>query len=165
MSMYNMIFGNNPFAWMHLVSLGTDPESVPRFRDCYLLRSEDGTKILVLTRTGSEEYSEQNAAMEALPGFQSTYQLRIDATYRVFLYEMRFEDYEERIRPLVEAAVDKNGKRELYESRGGFESLYGPDPDERWSRFMADLESGVDNEDVRRAMEGGREIFRQMGIE
>lgn len=165
MSMYNAIFGNNPFGWMHLVAIGTSIEDVPRFRDCYLHRCTDGTtRILVLTRTGSEEYQEQNEPMISLPGFSSTSLLSRDGTYRVFLYDLPFDDYEERIKPVVEQAIDENNKREVYESRGGFESLYGPHPDDRWGQFFADLDSGADNENTRRALETGKKIFGEMGL-
>lgn len=48
MSMYNAIFGTNPFADLLLSAVGLDRSAVGRFRDCYI---EDGM-IAVYTRNG-----------------------------------------------------------------------------------------------------------------
>ena len=49
MSLYNALFGTNPFANALLMALGITASDVPRFRDCYL---DDDGKIVIFTRTG-----------------------------------------------------------------------------------------------------------------
>lgn len=50
MSLYNALFGVNPFSRTLLAMLGTDESQVPRYRDCFL--SDDGAEIIIHTRTG-----------------------------------------------------------------------------------------------------------------
>lgn len=52
MSLYNLLHGHNPFASLLLEMIGQTPESVGRFRDCYLDRKDGKLTIVVYTRNG-----------------------------------------------------------------------------------------------------------------
>jgi hypothetical protein len=52
MSFYNMLHGMNPLADLYLAMLGLTKDLVPRFRDVYLQKREDGYAIVVHTRMG-----------------------------------------------------------------------------------------------------------------
>ena len=67
MSLYNKLFGVNPYATSLLLILG-GPE-VPRFGDCYL---NEASEIVIFTRTGGnnrEAYKAENAALTQVPGY------------------------------------------------------------------------------------------------
>ena len=107
MSLYNMLFGENPFAELLLHVLGTTRDRVPRYRDCFL--TEEGN-IVIHTRTGGgnrdlydsaenykAEYPEASADelqgpfnehLRALPGFQGDADDDFDSTYANFTYEV-----------------------------------------------------------------------------
>lgn len=89
MNLYNMLFGTNNFAEALLRMLNVDPSNMPRFRDCFL--SEDGTEIIIHTRTGGgnrEEYEEQNEAMKRIPGYKFDRDSDFDPTYANFHYKV-----------------------------------------------------------------------------
>jgi hypothetical protein len=50
MSLYNMLFGQNPLSPLYLEMVGLPSEYFRRFRDAYL--NDDGTQIIVYTRCG-----------------------------------------------------------------------------------------------------------------
>lgn len=140
MSLYNLLFGHNPFAGVLLTMLGTEPNSVPRFRDCYL--AEDG-KIVIYTRTGGgnrEAYENAdsrrttcgdiypteeevtagpfNDDLRALPGFLYDEDDGYDSTYARFYFSVpeKFEHLLAKIEP-------------------------GEDPTKRWADMLAKLKT------------------------
>jgi hypothetical protein len=160
MSLYNALFGVNPFSGMLLEMLGTTAGDVPRFRDCFL--SEDGTEIIIHTRTGGgnrdyyehpdryaseyPEYSDDpykgpwNADLRKLPGFKYDADDDFDCTYADFHF-----DIPEAFKPQVE----------LLSKLGAISN-----PAERWQELMTNLRSGdTSTPEVQRALAVGERIF------
>lgn len=161
MSLYNALFGTNNYAHALLMILGIDSGSVPRFRDCYL--GEDG-RIVVYTRTGGgnrdayenparyrdcypeyfggseEPYSGPwNEDLRKLPGFVSDEDDDFDSTYAYFYFDPPAE-----MADLIKEIGEKQGDR---------------NPRKAFEQMMADLKSGADTPEAKRAMEVGKRIF------
>lgn len=80
MSLYNMLFGQNPQADLLLAVIGLRTTDVQRFRDVHA--SDDGTSISVYTRTGGgnrEGYP--NLAMRSKAGWRGSVDDDYDSTY------------------------------------------------------------------------------------
>lgn len=77
-----------------LPMLGKHPDEYPRFRDCFL-RDEEHPEydmhIHVYTRTGGgnrEGYEEENAAMQAMPGFVADHDDSFDCTFATWVFSV-----------------------------------------------------------------------------
>lgn len=139
MSLYNALFGTNPYANALLMVLGTTSGNVPRFRDCYL--NDDG-KIVIFTRTGGgnrEDYDSENEALHNLPGFISDEDDDFDCTYAKFTYEPPQD-----LADVLAEIAEKQGHK---------------DPMGAFNKLIADLQSDIDTPEVRRAKEVGEKIF------
>lgn len=110
MSLYNAVFGVNPFSRALLKMLGIQEDTIPRYRDCFL--NEAGDEIIIYTRTGGgnrdfyesleecksnyPEYFDKgedptgpwNCDLRKLPGFKYDVDDSYDATYANFHYEI-----------------------------------------------------------------------------
>lgn len=160
MSLYNALFGVNPYAPLLMGFLGVGPGDVPRFRDCYI---EDG-KIAIHTRTGGgnrafyenearckAEYPEYfdgsedapsgpwNDDLRGLPGFTYDRDDDFDCTYATFYYNPS---------PEVAKLVAQLGEI------GGSQN-----PGERWQKLFADMHDNKENAQVARALEVGKPII------
>jgi hypothetical protein len=147
MSMYNALFGTNPYAKALLIILG-NPD-VPRFRDCYL--NEEG-EIVIYTRTGGgnrEYYDEPNADNEEgpwnstlwnIPGYLRDEDDDFDSTYAYFYFTppKEFGD-------ILEEIKKKQGSR---------------NPSEAFDTLIKALTSDQDTPETRRAKEFGEKIFK-----
>ncbi len=111
MSLYNMLFGANPYTPLLLGILGISHKSVPRFRDTFL---KDG-EIVIYTRTGGgnrETYdaadceSPSNADLRKLPGFLRDYDDDFDSTFAYFHYAVP-EQHHALIAEIAEAMKDR----------------------------------------------------------
>ena len=157
MSLYNALFGQNPFSGVLLQMLGTTRDAVPRYRDCYL--SEDGKQIVIHTRTGGgnrdsyekdgcdqAEYNPDgpfNDDLRALPGYIHDEDDDFDCTYADFYY-----DVPEAFAPQVA----------LLKDLGAIQN-----PGERWQQLL----DGLRNKDasdptVARALAVGEQIAAQI---
>lgn len=102
MSLYNMLFGVNPFADTLLKIIGINRDCVPRFRDC-VLRDVEGPfhkQIVIHTRLGGPNrhiYQEGIEALRLIPGFVKDCDDSFDYTYANFFFEVPIP-----ARPLVE---------------------------------------------------------------
>jgi hypothetical protein len=146
MSLYNALFGVNKAAPLLLAMLGTKPDDVPRFRDCFL---QDG-QIVIHTRTGggnrdsyenperrresypdiydTEEAVQQgpfNEDLRQLPGYVSDEDDDFDSTYANFYYAIP-----EQFKHLLDKIPE------------------GEDPAKRWQDTFAKLEDGDLNDPV-----------------
>lgn len=141
MSLYNMMFGYNPYAPILLKILETTPDKVPRFRDCFL--SEAG-EIVIHTRTGggnrdfydsleecTRNYPDHfkdpeppagpwNSDLRQLRGYLRDVDDEYDATYANFYYSVPSK-YQEMV--------------DMMKSVGGT-----VDPTKRWKALMAELD-------------------------
>ncbi len=154
MSLYNALFGVNPFAGLLLEALGTHSGNVPRFRDCYL--SEDKSEIIIHTRTGGgnrDEYEKggeyweegqiDNDALRALPGFKYDADDDFDCTYADFHYEIP-----EAFKPMINTLADLGATS---------------DPAKRWRELLDNMNSGdTTKPDVKRALDVGEKIMGQI---
>lgn len=166
MSLYNALFGVNPFSNLLLDMLGTTSAKVPRYRDCFL--SEDGMEIIIHTRTGggNRDYydSEQrcrarypeyfgegqeepngpwNSDLRAIPGFQYDADDDFDSTYADFHYAIPGA-FKEQIAVLRELGASSN-------------------PAARWQEMLEKLKTGDKNDpQVKHAMEVGERILGQI---
>lgn len=154
MSLYNMLFGTNPFSGVLLQMLGTSTDRIPRYRDCYL--SEDGTEIVVHTRTGGgnrdayekggEYWNEgqiDNDAIRAVPGFKYDRDDEFDCTYADFYFAVP-EAFKEQVALLKDLGAVQN-------------------PAERWQQVLDGLRKGdTSSPEVQRALKVGEQIFGQI---
>lgn len=89
MSLYNLVAGgHHPTARVCVAILRLDPGSVPRFRDAWI--TDDGKKIVLLTRTGGpnrEEYGPQHALLAAHPLYIEDANDGFDSTYARYLFD------------------------------------------------------------------------------
>lgn len=141
MSLYNALFGFNPFAGILLSFVGITPDDVPRFRDCY---AEDG-KIVVYTRTGGgnrEEYEGSNDWMTTVAGYVRDEDDDFDCTYAKFYYKPSDD-----VATLVSQIEGIRG---------------AANPGERWQQLFADMDAKRDTPAVARALEVGRPIIEQI---
>lgn len=152
MSLYNALFGTNPFSSMLLQVLGTTNGAVPRFRDCYL--NEDGD-IVIHTRTGggNREYYDEpneentdgpwNSTLRALPGFKFDADDDFDSTYADFHYSVP-EAFKEQIALLKDLGAVSN-------------------PAERWQSLLENMRKGdTSSPETQRALAVGEQIFGQI---
>ena len=165
MSLYNLLFGTNPFSSVLLQMLGTAAGDIPRYRDCYL--SEDGTEIIIHTRTGGgnrDMYEHEDAAranypeyfdgkndpngpwnadIRKIPGFKYDADDDFDSTYADWHFTVP-----EAFKPQVELLKDLGAVS---------------NPSERWQSLLADLRSGdTTKPEVQRALAVGEKIFGQI---
>lgn len=94
MSLYNMMNGVSPAAFLILPMLGKHPDEYPRFRDCFL-NDEDHPEyadhIHVYTRTGGgnrESYTDENQAMRDMPGFVTDFDDGFDSTFASWVFKV-----------------------------------------------------------------------------
>lgn len=142
MSLYNALFGKNPFAPSLLMTLGIDETEVPRFRDCYLNAERE---IVIYTRTGGSNraaYKVENAAMTRLAGYLRDYDDTFDKTFAYFIYQPSAE--------FADAIAEIAAKQGVIDPRASFEKL------------IADLQAKKDTPETRRAMEVGRDVFSKI---
>lgn len=87
MSLYNMMNGVNPAAFLILPMLGRHASEYPRFRDCFV--NED-KQIVVLTRVGGNNrncgYGEEVLYKD--PNFVKTYDEEFDSTYGYYVFNV-----------------------------------------------------------------------------
>jgi hypothetical protein len=87
--LYNMVFKTNLLASRLFAVLSIKPSDVIdcRLRDCFL--NEEGTEIIIYTRTGGgnrEEYKEANDRLRKINGFIGDSDDSFDCTYALFRY-------------------------------------------------------------------------------
>jgi len=142
MSLYNAIFGKNPYSAALLMTLGITEANVPRFRDCFL---DKHGKIVIYTRTGGgnrDDYKSENDFLTTLPGYIRDEDNDFDSTYASFIYEPS-----EALGDALKEISDKQGDR---------------DPRSAFQKLIADMQSGKDTAEVRNALEVGRRIFGEI---
>ena len=161
MSLYNALFGESPFADYLLAALGTTKDNVPRYRDCYL--DEGGHRIVIHTRTGGgnrdyyesrERYEESvsewddepderegpwNDDLRNLPGFTYDRDDDFDCTYADFYFEVP-----EAIKPQTALLMNLGAVR---------------NPVESWQKLLDDLRNGESNDETKRALVVGEQVF------
>ena len=140
MNMYNMLFGENPFADYLLSFLGITKNQIPRYRDCYI----DKEQIVIYTRTGggNREYYDEpnnenkegpfNSQLREIRGFVSNEDDDFDSTYCYFRYNIP-ETAKEILRKVNELGGSDNAS-------------------EKWLRMLKKLDSKKDDGEVKEVM-------------
>ena len=164
MSLYNMLFGENPFAETLLLILGTHRDKIPRYRDCFL---NDEGDIVIHTRTGggnrdwydsAESYKRENPDateddlkgpfnehLRALPGFKRDEDDDFDSTYADFIF-----DVPEAAKPMIATLKELGAVA---------------DPKARWADMLEKLRTGDKNDpSIARALEVGEKILTQLNL-
>lgn len=146
MSLYNNLFGVNPYAILLLGILGTNYRLVPRFRDVYV---KDG-EIVLYTRTGggNRDYYDfcegpSNADLRQLSGYLRDEDDPHDPTFAHFYYAVP-ERHRSVVTEIAEATVDR------------------PVPTEMWLKLFHDLDHSNDTPETARAKEIGRQIIGRL---
>lgn len=143
MSMYNMLFGVNPFSKVYLEMLGLDFEKVPRFRDTFLDEENNQLYLVVYTRTGGgnrEYYVEENNYMKNNPYYAFDRDDDFDSTYAYFFFNLP-ESAKEAINDI--ARIDHNLP-----------------PADKWKRMFKAMEKGDQSDpQFKRALEVGDKLF------
>lgn len=101
MSLYNLINCVSPIADVALAALGLEANKLPRFRDAYLVASED--LIALYTRVGGSNrafYSDAIASLQAHPLYVRDEDDPNDYTYATFYFR-----YPEEFAPALRAAA------------------------------------------------------------
>lgn len=157
MSMYNMLFGNNPLAGVVLSALNLTPNDVPRFRDAYFDADED--RLVIYTRTGGgnreyydapgEYYGEEktgpfNCDLQAHENYLGDEDDDFDSTYAYFYFSVP-----ESFAPIFATFRDIGAGKD-------------PNPTDRFAKMIEDLKAGTETEDTIRALEVGKSIAEQI---
>lgn len=98
MSLFNNVFGFISEAALLLNILGMEPDTIPRFRDCFYDTEEH--RIVIHTRTGGgnrEEYEEENQEMTCHPHYLEDSDDDFDSTYANFYYSVP-EEYSDKLK-------------------------------------------------------------------
>jgi hypothetical protein len=140
-----MLFGVNAFSSTLLQMLGTTPNKIPRYRDCFL--SKDGTEIIIYTRTGGgnrEAYEVENESLRLIPGFKRDEDDDFDCTYASFFFEVP-EHFKAQVTLIKDMGAITN-------------------PIERWKQLLEDLKNDKDasSPSVQRALEVGKDILSKI---
>lgn len=149
MSLYNMMFGCNPFASILLALAGLDVAEIPRFRDVFLDRDETGSTVIqVFTRTGGnnrEMYESENDVLANKPNAIRDYDDSYDCTYAYFEFS-----------PLPEM---KDVAEILMESSG----IELSDMEDVWQRVISKLETcDQDSVYIQRSLTVGCNVLLQI---
>lgn len=151
MSLYNMLFGVNPFSGVLLEMLGTAPAKIPRYRDCFL---DDDGDIVIHTRTGggNRQYYDGpnidnmdgpwNMNLRALPGFKFDADDSFDPTYADFHFAVP-DAFKPQIALLKDLGAVGN-------------------PAERWKELLDGLQRGEKTPETQRALAVGEQIFARI---
>lgn len=164
MSLYNALFGRNPFAPLLLAMLHLEEVETGRFRDCYLARgtaqerqdlppeelAQKERRIVVFTRNGGgnrESYERQIELMRLHPEFVTDYDDDFDSTYATFEFRVPKEFGSE--------------VQTLDEFTGGEKPV--EEPMKKFAKLIDDLKRGdLRSPAAMRAAEVGKKIFDQI---
>lgn len=145
MSLYNAICGITPGHDLLLAILGQTPETVARYRDCFVNKE---LEIEVYTRIGGnnrEDYETDIQAMRAHPLFVRDYDDDFDSTFAYFVFKFP-NDYPKELR------------QQIYDKTT---AVVGT-PRERFDIMMAKMrnpEKFKDDPQLQNAMEVGKHIL------
>lgn len=147
MSMYGMMFGQNPLSEVFLMALGLTKESVGRFRDCFIADEE----IAVYTRNGGgnrecwNEYEDEGER----PCMNCTGCIieHVLPKHPRYLRD-RDDDFDSTYATVYFSIPDEYREAFLKLDGGAFQ------PDERWAKQLADLQN--------MSAEGVREKFPEL---
>jgi len=145
MSLYNALFGMNPFAGMLLKLYELETEKYPtgRFRDIYVKKEGNEFVVVLYTRNGGgnrEDYEEVFEALSKHPNYIRDYDDDFDCTY---------------------ASIEFSVPKEKFEIIEHIQSITGSKaPMEKFQEMISNMEKGNnDDPNVKNALEVGKQIF------
>jgi len=145
MSMYNMLFGVNPFSKVYLALVDLNIESVGRFRDCFIKKEGDELQILVWTRNGGpnrEEFAGITETLRANQYYVRDYDDEFDSTYAGYLFKVP-----DNVKDVVKTMTEIHANQIV-------------DPSERFKTLIEKMKNGNESDpDVKRAVEAGKKIL------
>lgn len=148
MSLYNQLFGFNPFAAIFVKVAGLHHVGVPRFRDCFLERNKDGVlEIVLYTRSGGpnrDDYEKEHAIIAEMPNYLRTVDDDFDTTYAKFYFSIQDEIKE----PMENLAAI-----------GGI-----ADPAGKWKTMLEKLNNDIKDESTKAAMVIGDQVAQAFGL-
>lgn len=145
MSLYNALFGWDPFSGILLELLGLTPGDVGRFRDCYL-KEEDGEgprRIVIYTRNGGDNREEYQPILDLLserPGWIRDFDDDFDCTYASIEFNVPVGS-----EALIDFLIRLRGSEVM--------------PREKWNALFADLKGQPETEAGKRALKIGEDLF------
>jgi hypothetical protein len=162
MSLYNRIFGYNPFAFELLGVIGIEqPNIIPRFRDCFV---DVENRLVIFTRTGGSNrpyYEDEESARLTDPDWLSLARLPSGFLWNAGLraFASYIEDVDDKLDRTF--ALFRYATPEHFKDRAmAIQQAQGwVDPMERFRKMMRDLTTGNDTAEVRRALEVGKELM------
>jgi len=145
MSLYNALFGTNPFAGMLLKLYELETEKYPtgRFRDIYVKKEKDKFIVVLYTRNGGgnrEYYEEVFEALSKHPNYFQDYDDDFDSTYASIEFSVPKEKIE-----IIEHIQSITGSKE---------------PMEKFKEMLDNMQKGnTEDPTVKNALEVGKQIF------
>lgn len=93
MSLYNMLFGHNPFDESILELVNINFDDIPRYRDVFLkeYKKHNQFVVTILTRTGGgnrEEYEDSNDLLAENPNYIRDHDCSWDCTFAKFKFNV-----------------------------------------------------------------------------
>lgn len=114
--MYDLLTFKYEYANELLSMLGLTPDSVGRYRDCYL--SKDGKKIIVYTRMGGpnrDDYKYEIWKLQKHKMYIKDYDDDWDVTFSSFEFSIPFE-HMKRVKELFETADTRTGAEKVQDA-------------------------------------------------
>jgi len=144
MSLYNQLLGMNPNTTTILKAIGLTTEVFERFRDCDVLKCEKSLKIIAFARIGGPNRENHKEAIKTLrehPNFLADYDDTQDQTFCAFEFSVP-KDKIEAVLPYAKTEV---------------KTIF-----QRMQAVMDDFDSGIENENTKRARQVGQNIMNQI---
>ena len=143
--MYNELFGQQLLAKTLLHVLDLTPETIERFRDCYLNKVDGEIVIIVFTRLGGGNRADYQHVYDKLarhPNYLRDYDDTFDSTYSYIEFSVP-ELFKCFIKEAAQVSLDYK-------------------PMERYLNMITDLDNKKDTPDTKKALEIGKKIAEQI---
>lgn len=161
MSLFNMLMGRNPYSPVLLACLGIHDDTkekypLGRIRDVYT--NEAGDRVFIFTRNGEyEDYAHVDEALAQHPNYVQKTIDDFDSTYATYEFTVPDDPVDVGGAILGESLINA---KELVATIANLSDT--TPPMQRFRKLMADMESGEDNEQVRNALEVGKQIMKPL---
>jgi len=160
MSLYNMLFGQNPNTAVLLAMIGLAPNEVPRLRDTFVVERDGKPVIAVYTRVGGGnrehwDYTYPNDAPGPDCPCPACRARHVLGKHELYLHD-EDDDYDSTYATYFFKVPDK-----LVEFLG---SMQGENvtPSDKFKALIEQLESGEETDETKRALDVGKEIFKKI---
>jgi hypothetical protein len=151
MSLYNILFGQNPLSTVYLAMVGLTPSDTGRFRDAYVEKTADNGWVLhVYTRNGGGNREHYNDEEDSGPDCDCTGCIggyRLPAN--VYYLKDEDDDFD-----CTYATFSFKIPRQFWSFLEDLETNASPEmkPTDRWTNLFAKLSSSKDDPEVKNVM-------------